>query len=186
MTSAHSRKKQPEAVRLALLESAMRIAAEEGIGGVTVQAVAAASGVTKGGLFHHFANKQALMEGMIGHVLAKLEAAITAAMQPDPEPYGRFTRAYVATLVVGEEFGLGSPFDALSVAMMADPSLGHYWMKWFTAFLARHADTDNAPVLEIVRLAADGVWMKYLGTEPDRAEVLALRDQLFAMTRKPE
>lgn len=183
MTKAHNRRKQPEAVRLALLDSTMRLAAEQGIAAVTVQAVAAASGVTKGGLFHHFANKQALMEGMIEHVLARLEAAITAAMQTDPEPFGRFTRAYVTTLVTGEEFGLGSPFDALSVAMMADHTLGHYWTEWFTALLARHAETDDTPMLEIVRLAADGVWMKYLGTEPDRAEVNALRDRLFAMTR---
>ena len=54
MVNAHHRKKQPEQVRRTLLDCAARIAAEQGIANVTVQAVAEAAGVTKGGLFHHF------------------------------------------------------------------------------------------------------------------------------------
>ncbi|MDQ1833378.1 TetR/AcrR family transcriptional regulator [Massilia scottii] len=47
-----------------MLSCAAKIAVEEGQAGVTVQAVAQAAGVSKGGLFHHFANKQALVESM--------------------------------------------------------------------------------------------------------------------------
>src|SRR5581483_4435078 len=52
--SAYTRAKQPEQVRRALLDCAATIAMDHGVSGITVQAVAAAAGVTKGGLFHHF------------------------------------------------------------------------------------------------------------------------------------
>ena len=78
MTQSHHRRKQPDLVRRNLLEHAMRLAESEGLSGVTVQAVAAAAGVTKGGLFHHFPSKQALIEAMFADVMARLDADIEA------------------------------------------------------------------------------------------------------------
>jgi DNA-binding transcriptional regulator YbjK len=60
MANPYHRQKQPEAVRRALLEQAARLAVEQGVAAVTVQAIADAAGVTKGGLTHHFPSKQAL------------------------------------------------------------------------------------------------------------------------------
>lgn len=181
--SAHTRKKQPDLVRRSLLDSATRIAIDKGLAGVTVQAVAAASGVTKGGLFHHFPSKQALVDAMFQDVLDKLDAEIDRHMEDDAS-HGAFTRAYIGTLLVNESFGVGSPFDALSVAMLAEPDLGQGWNSWMAARLARHAATDSAPLLEIVRLAADGAWMKHLGETTASPELLTLRDRLLAMTRQ--
>ncbi|MBP8939478.1 MAG: helix-turn-helix transcriptional regulator, partial [Agrobacterium sp.] len=62
MTNAHERKKQPEIVRRSLLDCAAKLAADQGVAALSIQAVADAAGVTKGGLFHHFASKQALLE----------------------------------------------------------------------------------------------------------------------------
>ena len=62
MTNAHERKKQPEVVRRNLLDCAAKLAAEQGVAALSVQAVADAAGVTKGGLFHHFPSKQVLLE----------------------------------------------------------------------------------------------------------------------------
>ena len=56
----YKRKKQPEVVRRALLDQAARITLEQGLSKVTFQAVADAAGVTKGGLMHPFATKNAL------------------------------------------------------------------------------------------------------------------------------
>src|SRR3546814_10243849 len=58
MSLSHQRKKQPELVRRSLIDCAARIVAEAGVGGATIQAVADAAGVTKGGLLHHFPSKQ--------------------------------------------------------------------------------------------------------------------------------
>ena len=92
--NAHKRKKQPELVRRALLDEAARITLEQGLSKVTFQAVADAVGVTKGGVMHHFATKDALILEVFYDAMAKFEAEVNAAMAKDPVSYGSFTRAY--------------------------------------------------------------------------------------------
>jgi len=58
MSEAHRKKKQPEQVRRNLLDCTAKIAAEQGVAKVTIDAVAKAAGITKGGLLHHFSVPQ--------------------------------------------------------------------------------------------------------------------------------
>ena len=119
MSTAHERKKQPEVVRQALIDCAARLAVDRGLHAVTVQAVSDAAGVTKGGLFHHFPNKEKLIEAVFQDKLMSFEVALNEALEADGKTYGCFTRAYViATLQMDET---RSQFGALCVAMMMDP-----------------------------------------------------------------
>ncbi|NEU35488.1 TetR/AcrR family transcriptional regulator, partial [bacterium LRH843] len=54
MQQASPRKKAPEQVRQSILQHAICLAAEKGVTGVSIQAVADLVGVSKGGVFHHF------------------------------------------------------------------------------------------------------------------------------------
>lgn len=85
----HKRKKQPELVRRALLDEAAKLAIKEGLGSVTVQAVANAAGVTKGGFIHHFPSKQALIDTLFQELLDSIDADLDKFMADDPEPTGR-------------------------------------------------------------------------------------------------
>ena len=182
MTSnAYMRKKQPELVRRAILEHAAIIAQAEGIAGVTVQGVALAAGVTKGGVFHHFPSKHALIEAMFDEMMERLDAAIDTYLDHD-NAYGCFTRAYVDVLLMGEQFGVGSPFDALGATVVTDPAKGASWDRWVEDRLSRHRLTDAFPALEIVRFASDGAWFAYFG-RPQGKDLIQLRDRLIAMTR---
>ena len=64
MPEAHKRVKDPQAVRRRLMDEAKKLAIESGISAITVQAVASAAGVTKGGFLHHFPSKQALIDAI--------------------------------------------------------------------------------------------------------------------------
>lgn len=185
MTSnAYMRKKQPDAVRRGLLDAAIRIATEQGVQGVTVQAVATAAGVTKGGLFHHFASRQALIDGVYRDLIEQMDAEIDEHMARDPEPFGRFTRAYVQTMLSGSDFGASSPWVALSVTMLADPGNNLTFIHWLDERLERHKDTDSAPELEVVRLAADGAWFIFIDKAPTAERLDDLRARLIGMTRQ--
>ena len=105
MDNAYQRKKQPEAVRRALLDQAARLAVEEGLAAVTVQAVSDAAGVTKGGFIHHFPSKQALIDAVFEELLDTLSDDLDRRLAADPQPYGSFTRAYVESVF---ELGLGA------------------------------------------------------------------------------
>jgi len=185
--TAYNRPKQPEQVRRALLDAAVALAEEQGLGGITVQAVADRAGVTKGGLFHHFASKQALIDAVFDFMLEQMDEALDRLMADDEQgqgTHGCFTRAYVVSTFECCDMALSG--QALSISMVTDPALRRRWRDWIDARLVRHAATDLDPRLHVVRLAADGYWFARVlhdgdpGSEPPQA----LQARLIAMTRE--
>ena len=170
-----TRKKQPEVVRRALLDQAARLAVEQGLAALTVQAVADAAGVTKGGFLHHFPSKKALIGAVFRDLMDSLDRELDALIDADPEAYGSFTRAYVETAFRIAQDIHGSSWSALSISVLTDPELRPLWADWFQARLERHHATDSDPRLVVVRLAADGVWLADLVALP-----LANREALYA------
>lgn len=81
MPEVKSRREQyTEATRAALLDTATRMFAEKGYAGTTLADVAATAQVTRGAVYHHFENKQALFRA----VFERLESE---AMRDSREAY---------------------------------------------------------------------------------------------------
>ena len=183
--NAHKRKKQPELVRRALLDEAARITLEQGLSKVTFQAVADAVGVTKGGVMHHFATKDALILEVFYDAMAKFEAEVNAAMAKDPVSYGSFTRAYIdATISLGEKGQAEFNSQAtLYVLMLGDRMLRERWAEWSNEQLKKYAATDNSETLCMVRLVADGIWLSdFSGI--DISDKASIRERLINMTQQ--
>lgn len=182
--NAYKRKKQPELVRRALLDQAARITLEQGLSKVTFQAVADAVGVTKGGVMHHFATKNALVLEVFNDAMAKFEAEVDMAMDKDPVRYGSFTRAYIdATISLGEKGQ--KEFDnqaTLYVLMLGDSEMRELWAQWANEQLKKHESTDNTETLCMVRLVADGIWLSdFSGISI--SDKKSLRKRLIKMTQ---
>lgn len=182
--NAYKRKKQPEVVRRALLDQAARITLEQGLSKVTFQAVADAVGVTKGGVMHHFATKNALVLEVFNDAMAKFEAEVDTAMDKDPVRYGSFTRAYIdATISLGEKGQ--KEFDnqaTLYVLMLGDSEMRELWAQWANEQLKKHESTDNTETLCMVRLIADGIWLSdFSGISI--SDKKSLRKRLIKMTQ---
>lgn len=79
----------------AILQAAERLIAEKGVYLLTLDEVAARAGISKGGLLHHFASKQALILGLTERMLTLSEREIETHRARDPEPPGAFTRAFL-------------------------------------------------------------------------------------------
>lgn len=185
MAGAHSRRKQPELVRRALLDETVKIASEHGVAAVTIEAVAKAAGVTKGGLFHHFPSKQALIDGVLAEMMEDFQEQLDALIAADPEPAGRFTRAYIEAVFADLDKADSRPWAALAVSMITDPTTRAVWSNWFMDYIGRHRADESSIDLTMARLAADGAWYAVvLGIEdragPRRDE---LKARLVAMTR---
>ena len=183
MASAYERRKDPEAVRRALLNCAALIAGSEGLAAVTVAGVSAAAGVTKGALFHHFANKQAMVDAMVNELMQELDAALDDLIAADQVPRGSFTRAYVhAALSMDDD--TTRIWSALFSSLTAETLMAAQWHAWLAQRLRHHADTDAGELLEVVRLAADGAWFTSLsvGTSARVLDLPAIRARLIAMT----
>jgi len=86
--AARSRQEErSQATRTALLDTARELFAERGYAGVGTEEIVRAAGVTRGALYHHFADKRALFEAVYEDVEQRLLARIAAeaeAASDDP------------------------------------------------------------------------------------------------------
>lgn len=183
--NAYKRKKQPDVVRRALLDQAAKITLEQGLSKVTFQAVADAVGVTKGGVMHHFATKQALILELFNDAMAKFEGEVTEVMAKDPVRHGAFTRAYIeATISLGEKGQDAFNHQAtLYILMLGDSELRALWATWMNEQLQQYDATDNTETLCMVRLATDGIWLSdFSGI--NLSDKNLLRERLIQMTQQ--
>jgi AcrR family transcriptional regulator len=77
-----------------ILDAAVRVLLRDGVMRLTLDGVAAEAGVSKGGVFYHFANKDALVGAMVTHTAQTMKAQSEKIALSDPEPVGRRMRAY--------------------------------------------------------------------------------------------
>ncbi len=80
-----TRIEQREQTRRALLREARRLFATLGYGGVGLDQIASATGVTKGALYHHFTSKADLFGVVLAQVQAEVGDAVAAAAVAEPE-----------------------------------------------------------------------------------------------------
>ena len=69
----------PSAAQTRIIEAALDLFAEHGIGGTSLQMIADALGVTKAAVYHQYNTKDEIVLAVAQVVLARLEAAVTAA-----------------------------------------------------------------------------------------------------------
>ena len=70
------------ATREAILQQALALASQVGVSGLTIGSLAAASGLSKSGLFAHFGSKEALYIAVLEAVFANVRAEVVAFDNP--------------------------------------------------------------------------------------------------------
>lgn len=188
MSEAHRRPKQPQLIRDRLLAATIDLLVEEGIGAVTLNAVAARAGVSKGGLQHHFSSKQELLEALSGQVLQHFMDQVGTAAGADADAHGRNTRAYLHASADGFfERGERELWKAAMMLVMARPEFRTPYQQWEAASLQQDTAQCADPTrLLLCRLAADGLWLAdLLGHRTiDPAQRAELVRQLEQMTHR--
>ena len=163
------------------LDAARAIAAREGAGQVTIEAVARAVGATKGGVLHSFPSKAALIEALIADICAEWERnadARIAALQGQP---AAVLRGYLRGLLETEALEPAYR-EALLVAVAEAPALlgpiRESYARYRTAIEAE-ARREGRSLAETRRLwmAGEGVLLLQLIGVPLFSE--AERDDLF-------
>jgi AcrR family transcriptional regulator len=158
-----------------LLDAAVAVVRRDGAQALTLDAVAAQAGVSKGGLLYHFKSKRDLLDGMVERWLADWQGQIDA----DSGDEG-FLTGYVHATHLGSagpqereaEFGL-------MAALIAEPAVLEVVRERYRDWQARTVDGADDPVeATLARLATDGLWFAdLLGFAPPEGE---LREQVLA------
>lgn len=170
-----------------LLEAAARVATRAGYGGLTLEAVAAEAGTSKGGLLYHFASKELLVAAMVDRMSNQFEQARAAIMAADPTRPGCWTRSFVqaSCAETEEDTELASCLIA-AVALNPDllNPLRERYATWLSALEADGIATTDA---HIVRLAVDGLWLcSLLGLGvPNAARQQDIRARLLELAAAP-
>lgn len=136
-----------------ILEAANQLIEREGVSALTLEAVAAAAGISKGGLLYHFPNKDALIEGMVNHLIESFDERLKRH-----QGFADWLRAYVK-LTLADMSVLSQAQFSIIAAIANNPDLVQPVQDQTTGWQQHIERTANDPVLAtIVRLATDGLW----------------------------
>src|SRR4051794_29281193 len=83
-------------VRDRLLDAAEQVVARDGVGNLTLEAVAREAGVSKGGLLYHFRSKADLVQAIVARLAVHCDARQAETVAREGDTPGAFTRAYLA------------------------------------------------------------------------------------------
>ncbi|MBZ9711865.1 TetR/AcrR family transcriptional regulator [Deinococcus multiflagellatus] len=181
------RTRQPELTRAALLQAARQVVREQGAA-LSLDAVARAAGVSKGGLLHHFPSRDALLQALALALVEQFREELEAAYARECEAHGAhpgaWLRAYIAlTFCEGEE---DTALHRALVPLAGQPALLEA-LAQAQVFLLERAEADGVPAgaAHAVRLACDGFWLAELTGQPrlSAAQTQTLREALTAWTR---
>ncbi len=146
--------------------AAARLIIESGIQTLTLEAVAVAAGISKGGLLYHFPSKEALIVGMIDVFIQQFEHHLTANLADAAETPNAWIRAYVITSLaaVSGEFEISA---AMMAAVEVNPSLLDPLRERYAVWQSKFDQAVNPPLARMIRLAVDGWWItNLLGLAP--------------------
>lgn len=165
--------------RAALLDAAITVIRRDGANKLTLDAVAAEAGASKGGVLYHFATKQALIEGLLAGWLDEFDERLSTSDDP--------LTAYVYASDLRDESPqvTASEFGMLA-ALVGEPAVLEEVRARYERYMQRLLGAVEDPAdAWLVRLAADGLWYAdLLGiAAPAGDERRALLARLLALAR---
>jgi AcrR family transcriptional regulator len=164
-----------------LLDAAEAVVARQGIANLTLDAVAAQAGVSKGGLLHHFPSKDRLVEALVERSAQNWRRCYTEAYERTPEGPGRMARGLLNHCLSDAECWteeLRRSTSAVFAALAQNPSLIQPMRDAYIELHRRIAEDGLPPgVSEAVVAALDGLWLNWvLGLAPlDQTRVVRVR-----------
>lgn len=173
-----------ERTRRAILDATMQAVLDQGTG-VTLAEIAASAGVSKGGLIHHFGNRDALFTAVVKDMSQQLREAVAAELDLSENHPGKMLRAYVRALCKGGAEAAAAR-DFVSAAnwngLYANPEIAvllEEYDSWWSEQFA--ADGLSAERIQIVRRAAEGVVAAALQGGESESSIAVARNLLLEL-----
>jgi AcrR family transcriptional regulator len=145
-----------------ILNAAESVALRDGVAHLTLDAVAAEAGLSKGGVLYNFPGKEALVRGMVERLIAQTEGEAARLAALDPDPHGRTLRAYLS-VTFPEDGTCPARVNRLTAvllsAILTNRDLLEPARRHFHGMQERLVGDGLDPrTVHIIRLAADGLW----------------------------
>lgn len=174
-------------LREAVLNAAEAVVTRQGFANLTLDAVAAEAGLSKGGLLHHFPSKDRLLEGLVHRTAEGWRRCYTQGYESVPEGPGRMTRGLIQHCLSDAKAWteqLRHTSAAVFAALAQNPSLIDPMRAAYND-LHQKIMNDGLPpgVGEAIASAIDGLWLYWvLGLMPlDQKLIKRIRGALEQM-----
>ncbi|MFD4591728.1 TetR/AcrR family transcriptional regulator [Streptomyces rubiginosohelvolus] len=173
-----------ERTRRAVLDAAVQVILDKGAA-VTLAQVAAAAGVSKSGLIHHFGSRDQLVVALVEDTNERFRETVRSHLDLSENYPGKMLRAYVRALCAGSAEA-ASARDFTSAPMWGGlytiPSVVPVMEEnavWWDEQLA--LDGISPERIMIVRRAAEGIAMAAIYGEQDGGSISTARDLLLEL-----
>lgn len=177
--------KNPSSTYQRILTAADQIAIETGAATVSLDAVAARAGVSKGGLLYHFPNRSRLLQALVESYLHRVEAQLDPGVVP--------AHPDAVILAVMDHFlqawSNPPPMGGLLVALAEDPDILAPVAKFQERLLARvRANASDPALAELIFHAIKGWYNSRLLRMhvPVEADLIALLEGLRPRLGQPD
>ncbi|WP_241082032.1 TetR/AcrR family transcriptional regulator [Achromobacter xylosoxidans] len=152
--------------RKKILDTALEIIAESGLGTLTLDAVAERAGISKGGLLYHFRLKEQLIRAANEHLVQRRIAACEHVASGLPDTKSRELKAYVIACVnnsSGNDLMSKRIFAAGSLSEESGEPIRQHFKRRFPQF----ADAVGFDRAALAHVATEGLWfMEMFGVSP--------------------
>ncbi|WGQ10460.1 TetR/AcrR family transcriptional regulator [Pedobacter gandavensis] len=157
MENPYKRKKEPELNRQLILETAAEIGAAADWNQVTFQAIADKTGLSKGGIIHHFRNKEELLEELVKLSLLELTEWLSEAKKnsTDELPAMAFLRFVVKK---SKDLHYRRTMKVILKAALFNDKYKKMWQDAFEEHISGGNAEDLALNNLIIMLVTDGLW----------------------------
>lgn len=152
----YTRKKEPELNKQLIIDAATDIGAELDWSQVTFQAIANRTGLSKGGIIHHFRNKEELLDELLSESLVELTDWIEKYKKKHADEEGAL--GYLDFII--NEKKDEKYYKTMRIVMQAIMVNSRYRAEW-DAWYAQHIMPKGKEISTkslIIYLIADGIW----------------------------
>ncbi|MFB8380890.1 TetR/AcrR family transcriptional regulator [Streptomyces rubiginosohelvolus] len=173
-----------ERTRRAVLDAAVQVILDKGAA-VTLAQVAAAAGVSKSGLIHHFGSRDQLVVALVEDTNERFRETVRSHLDLSENYPGKMLRAYVRALCAGSaeaatarDFTSAPMWGGLYTIPAVVPVMEEN-AAWWDEQLA--LDGISPERIMIVRRAAEGIAMAAIYGEQDGRSIPTARDLLLEL-----
>lgn len=155
-----TQKSRRERTQGALLDAAADVVRTDGVANLTLDRVADAAGVSKGGLLYHYPTKQALVAAMLERTLGRTDDRLNELSDSNGRSTGSFAQAYLDYVRSGQPAELDSATGIFASAALDDGDLEParaQFARWQDQLLTDDGLDPTTALL--ARVVGDGLWL---------------------------
>jgi len=143
-----------------LLDAAADVVRDDGVANLTLDRVAEAAGVSKGGLLYHYPTKQALVAAMLERTLGRADEQLNELADENGRESGSFAQAYLDYVRSDQPAELDSATGIFASAALDDGDLAPA-KAMFTNWQNRLLEGDglDPTTALLARVIGDGLWL---------------------------